>query len=174
MPSPPLANTRGEIARPNRGQACQASGGPSRRNDALSHFLRALNALIQSQTERKKHNEAGTDQNLPGIVAHSVGPLVFRTSIPCLGVTLSQPENASQKARGIPQFRGVRTCAAHEFIFELSRGDTALSRSTEGAMARHFGVKPMTKIVKKPKESPKIPSPASWRGKPERRTASTR
>ncbi|SHN82530.1 hypothetical protein SAMN05444170_5141 [Bradyrhizobium erythrophlei] len=41
-------------------------------------------------------------------------------------------------------------------------------------MARHFGLKQITKIVKKPKESPKVYSPASWRGKPERRALSTR
>ena len=41
-------------------------------------------------------------------------------------------------------------------------------------MARHFGLKLIVKTVKKPKENPKIYSPASWRGKPERRALSTR
>ena len=41
-------------------------------------------------------------------------------------------------------------------------------------MARNFGLKLIAKTVKKPKESPKIYSPASWRGKPERRALSTR
>jgi hypothetical protein len=45
-------------------------------------------------------------------------------------------------------------------------------------MARHFGLKQITRIViiKKTKEpeGQKIYSPASWRGKPERRGLSTR
>jgi len=42
-------------------------------------------------------------------------------------------------------------------------------------MARHFGLKPSTKIVvKKAKDGAKVYSPASWRGKPERRAVSTR
>jgi hypothetical protein len=50
----------------------------------------------------------------------------------------------------------------------------AAGRRTEGTMARHFGLKLIVKTVKKPKESPKVYSPASWRGKPERRALSTR
>jgi hypothetical protein len=44
----------------------------------------------------------------------------------------------------------------------------------EGTMARHFRLKQIKKIAKKPKESSKVYSPASWRGKPERRALSTR
>jgi hypothetical protein len=75
---------------------------------------------------------------------------------------------------GFPRYLDSRACAVHGFIFEFERGRSALSRSVEGTMARHFGLKLTAKAVKKPKESPKVYSPASWRGKPERRALSTR
>jgi hypothetical protein len=75
---------------------------------------------------------------------------------------------------GFPRYFDSRACAVHEFIFEFERGRSALSRPMEGTMAMHFGLKATAKVVKKPKESPKVYSPASWRGKLERRALSTR